>query len=301
MSTNQPPPRRIKRERKPLDELKRLLPAIFVSTIIVCFVALLVGLLAKPQKNAVIPYGPEVSKEQLIPYNGYYYENISGPAQYQQKRDHLDSPYFGMVDFYAASNNENFVILNRFKTYQQTSEYTAGCACAIMVTNYLGGETFNESYCGELSDTGSDTHTSATGVLGATPSNLEIAINRLEYTTTLNTAEFPFANYSEFASWVRENLENNEPIIVYYNNRLINNLDVLGHYSVIIGIDSMGTDDTYDDVLVFAEPYDTYDHRQDGYSVWNLETFYNLWATPVTEGSNNYAYTYIVVSKQVEK
>ncbi|MCL2060602.1 MAG: hypothetical protein FWH01_16380 [Oscillospiraceae bacterium] len=46
-----------------------------------------------------------------------------------------------------------------------------------------------------------------------------------------------------------------------------------GHWQVIIGYDDMGTDDTQDDVLILADPYDTTDHNQDGYY---LECFERL-------------------------
>ena len=42
-------------------------------------------------------------------------------------------------------------------------------------------------------------------------------------------------------------------------------IDWGGHWQVIIGLDTIGTDDTEDDVLVMADPYDTTDHYQDGY------------------------------------
>ncbi len=40
----------------------------------------------------------------------------------------------------------------------------------------------------------------------------------------------------------------------------------------------MGTaDNLYDDVLIFAEPYDTGDHKQDGYAIGSLDRFYFMW------------------------
>ena len=65
------------------------------------------------------------------------------------------------------------------------------------------------------------------------------------------------------------------PIIVGWN-------DWGGHWQVIIGYDTMGTDTTQDDVIIVADPYDTTDHNQDGYGVYGAErflynfTFYNF-------------------------
>ena len=40
-----------------------------------------------------------------------------------------------------------------------------------------------------------------------------------------------------------------------------------GHWMTLIGYDDMGTTETADDVLIFADPFDTTDHNQDGYYI----------------------------------
>jgi hypothetical protein len=39
----------------------------------------------------------------------------------------------------------------------------------------------------------------------------------------------------------------------------------------------MGTKETTDDVLIFADTYDTADHNQDGYGIENGENFFWSW------------------------
>ena len=57
-----------------------------------------------------------------------------------------------------------------------------------------------------------------------------------------------------------------------------------GHWQVIIGYDTMGTETTQDDVIIVADPYDTTDHNQDGYGIYSAErflynfTFYNFFS-----------------------
>lgn len=46
---------------------------------------------------------------------------------------------------------------------------------------------------------------------------------------------------------------------------------------MIIGYDDLGTGSTLDDVLIMVDPYDTCDHKQDGYTVNNGEKFYSMW------------------------
>lgn len=57
-----------------------------------------------------------------------------------------------------------------------------------------------------------------------------------------------------------------------------------GHWQTIIGYDTMGTEETNDDVFLVADSYDTTDHNQDGYGIYSAErflynfTFYNFFS-----------------------
>ena len=44
-----------------------------------------------------------------------------------------------------------------------------------------------------------------------------------------------------------------------------------GHWQTIIGYDTMGTEETNDDVFLVADSYDTTDHNQDGYGIYPTE------------------------------
>ena len=63
-----------------------------------------------------------------------------------------------------------------------------------------------------------------------------------------------------------------------------------GHWQVIIGYDSMGTEGTQDDVLILADAYDTTDHNQDGYVVESFERLVYGWGSSFEtneDGSDN--------------
>ena len=78
-------------------------------------------------------------------------------------------------------------------------------------------------------------------------------------------------NTQEFKNFVLDHLRRNVPIMV-------ENVDWGGHWRIIIGYDTMGTDDiTSSDVLIMADPYDTADHLQDGYVVVPAEKFFYMW------------------------
>ena len=71
-------------------------------------------------------------------------------------------------------------------------------------------------------------------------------------------------------SFIRERIAAGTPILVGWN-------DWGGHWQVIIGYDTMGTEYEGDDVIIVADPFDTTDHNQDGYGVYGAERFiYNF-------------------------
>lgn len=78
------------------------------------------------------------------------------------------------------------------------------------------------------------------------------------------------AKDSLFVTWVNGHLNNNEPIMVEWG-------DWDGHWQSIIGYDTMGTPSIGDDMIIFADPYDTSDHWQDGYYYYPAERFFYMW------------------------
>ena len=93
---------------------------------------------------------------------------------------------------------------------------------------------------------------------------------RLGWETESSLTHPKFDEYDDFKNFVLENLNAGLPI-------LVDNIEWGGHWRVIIGFDSMGTESTLDDVLIFMDPYDTCDHKQDGYTVNNGEKFFSMW------------------------
>ena len=79
-----------------------------------------------------------------------------------------------------------------------------------------------------------------------------------------------FSTYEKFLTWVQDNLAKGTPMPVSWRPHS-------GHWEVIIGIDTMGTDYIYDDVIVLADSHDTWDHYQDGYNTIPATMFYRQW------------------------
>lgn len=78
------------------------------------------------------------------------------------------------------------------------------------------------------------------------------------------------AKDSYFVKWLTDHLENERPIMVEWG-------DWGGHWQAIIGYDNNGTPGIGDDMLIFADPYDTSDHWQDGYYFYSLERWFGMW------------------------
>lgn len=78
------------------------------------------------------------------------------------------------------------------------------------------------------------------------------------------------AKDSYFVKWLKGHLEAGRPIMVEW-------ADWDGHWQAIIGYDNNSTPEIGDDTLIFADPYDTSDHAQDGYYIYPLERWFYMW------------------------
>lgn len=204
------------------------------------------------------------SDEMKIPYAVSL--NDEGASDVERTGDHQDSPYFYHMDFYEAKSTDTLTILEHFKTIQQTSWWSCGVSSSLMVMNYYDqmGE-WNEKTLSELRSDHSDLHdgTCLDQMIEmldeAGKFELETTYDYLDDLEQINLA------------YIKEHLSNGVPILVGWN-------DWGGHWQVIIGYDTMGTDDYEgDDVLIMADPFDTTDHNQDGYTVYGAERFiYNF-------------------------
>jgi hypothetical protein len=217
--------------------------------------------------------GGNFTDEMKSPYS-HDLSPEDGADSVERSGDHKDSPYFNRVDFYNAKPSDTLTILEKFKTHQQTSEWSCGVTSALMVLEWYGKlESHHENTLSEFrsSRQGSNGPTGGT-TPGAT--NLRQMIDIFDGVGGFNV-------YSTFDcvdnvhdvftfDFIKETLQAGNPILIGWN-------DWGGHWQAIIGYDTMGTDVENDDVIIVADPYDTTDHNQDGYGVYGAERFiYNF-------------------------
>lgn len=162
-------------------------------------------------------------------------------------------------------STDSLTILPKFKTYQQTSEWSCGVVSALMVLDYVGllGDYTEESLA-----------MFRTNLLEPEATSLESMIKIFE-----NVGGFDIKStydYNEESmedinlDMIQESLKKGVPVMVAWN-------DWGGHWQVIIGYDTMNTETTQDDVIIVADSYDTTDHNQDGYGVYGAERFFYNW------------------------
>ena len=235
----------------------------------------------------------DVPKESQIPIIRAFNDTISGAASVYGQNNHIPSPYFKEIDLFNDKPTKTLKILPKFKVYQQTSSYTCGPACALMAMNYLGYTNISEHEIAEEVQCGVPGRLNPHGQLGTSADCLaEFLMNRgfnVEYNSGNNTN--PFGNEKGLRDFIINSIENNKPILTM-------TVDWGGHWEVIIGIDDLGTESTSDDIIILADPYDTTDHRQDGYTIFSLERYYALWGIPLAFSyPGEQTWQYIRVSK----
>ena len=187
-------------------------------------------------------------------------DDSGGASTAPTEINHADSIYYTHPDFYNMTSTDDRIILPHYPTYQQTTDYSCGPAAALTVLNYFGNHDFDETTLIKRMKTKPE--------VGTSLSNMVKFFKEIGW--DVQSTGKPMDEV-EFQKFVVTNLKQGKPIIV-------ENVEFGGHWRVIIGIDALGTpDDLYDDVLIFADPFDTSDHKQDGYTVGSLDRFYSMW------------------------
>ncbi len=208
--------------------------------------------------------GGNYTDEMKIPY----VEDLSpddGADSVERDGDHPDSLYFNDLDFYNLESSDTLTILHNFKTQQQTTEWSCGVSSSLMVINWYGKLTdFSEEKLAEFRSNG--TACEATSLRHII--QMFEGVGGFDLYTTFDCQDTVYEVFT--LDFIQATLKQNTPIIIGWN-------DWGGHWQVIIGYDTMGTETAQDDVIIVADPYDTTDHNQDGYGVYSAERFiYNF-------------------------
>lgn len=207
------------------------------------------------------------TNDMKIPYNDVNISPDDGADSVERQGDHKDSKYFAVSnDYYNMKSTETLTILPKFKTIQQSTEWSCGVSSAQMVLEFYGklGD-YNEKTLAEIRSNG----------LAEEATSLKDIVKIFETVggfDVVSTYDYPGDAIYDFMTLdqIQAYLKEGTPIIAGWN-------DWGGHWQVIIGYDTLGTETTQDDVIIVADSYDTTDHNQDGYGVYPAERFYYNW------------------------
>jgi hypothetical protein len=183
----------------------------------------------------------------------------------------VSSRYYRHPNFFNMLSDKTLTILSGFKIYEQTTEYTCGPCAALMVLAHYDNYQWQELQIAKIMD--------ARPNVGTTTLHLQGFFKNIGWQVCSGITQgnledgATFGEYDSFRKWVIENLKNDVPIMVEW-------LDWLGHWTVIIGFDVV-SDDCCDDVIIMADPYDTTDHYCDGYRIVSAERFFYMWCDAV--------------------
>lgn len=204
-------------------------------------------------------------KPAVIPYPEKYGNNPQkdGASSFGGITDHNRSKYYVANDFYNMKSEGSLHILSHFETYQQTTEYTCGAACALMVLNWYGKKKYHEIAVSHLIE--------SNPTRGSTVENIADFFDLIGWNVDYHAdASKRFETIEEVESFFVNAIDSGTPVMVDW-------VDWAGHWQVLIGIDTCSSDSPYDDVLIFADPYDVTDHKQDGYYTFPLGRFFGMW------------------------
>jgi hypothetical protein len=204
-----------------------------------------------------------------------------GASSFAGKINHTNSRYYVPNDYYNMESDETLHILTHFETYQQTKEYTCGAACTLMVLNWFGAKRYHENLIGQLVES----HPTK----GSTVENIADFFDLIGWVSECHAStKRKFDTIEEFEAFLIDHIDRGIPILVDW-------VDWAGHWQVIIGVDTCGTETPYDDVLIIADPYDVTDHFQDGYYIFPLGRFFGMWREgPCAEKQEPYQQPFVV-------
>ena len=211
-------------------------------------------------------------EKHLLGYPDGYDTTSGGGSSYDGWCDNPDTPYFKINDYYNMESDGTLHILTNFASYQQSTEYSCGPACGVMVLNWFGGDInkYDELTICKFSGTTEDAGTDAEGMNGFFQDELGW-YTEFNFSTTekfnWDDSEDPLQDFEDYCVKM---IDNGVPIMVDWS-------DWGGHWQCIIGIDTCQEDNSADDVLILADPYDTSDQYQDGYYTYSAERFFYQW------------------------
>ncbi|MBR1805951.1 MAG: C39 family peptidase [Selenomonadaceae bacterium] len=188
--------------------------------------------------------------------------DYGGAASAPADINHADSIYFTHVDISALTSTDSRIILTNYPTALQSTDYSCGPVAALTVLNYFGNRDFDEATLIKKMH--------IKPLIGTSLSDMVKFFRDIGWEVHSRLDTPPIKDNEAFKKFVVDNLSAGTPIMV-------ENVEYGGHWRVIVGYDTLGTENLFDDMLIFADPFDTSDHKSDGFAVGSADRFFNMW------------------------
>ncbi|HWQ68106.1 MAG TPA: C39 family peptidase [Methanospirillum sp.] len=185
-------------------------------------------------------------------------EQPGGPVVYPDKGDHPGSRWYPDIMISDLIHDPN-VIFIPLPAVQQMTDWTCGPASMVTLLRYYGYQGDERAIAEEIG---------SRPIYGSNVSAIS-GWFRARNWTVQDSLTGPDGDLI----MLRENLMRGIPTMVGW-------ADWGGHWQLVVGYDTIGTDQIDDDVIIFADSLDITDHDQDGYYVFSAERFYDMWVVP---------------------
>ena len=175
--------------------------------------------------------------------------------------ERLPSPrYYTGIDFDTLSSSDHLTVIPLKSYRQQVTNYSCGAVAAMTVMSYYGRPVNNTD--DEEIRLAHEIYPDVTEKTGINPVQMTAWLNRHGWNATWHTGGT--------RDTLLANLNAGIPTIVEW-------IDWGGHWVVVVGYDTRGTETVWDDVIIFADSVDCHDDRVDGITYANYGEFDAMW------------------------
>ena len=168
--------------------------------------------------------------------------------------------YYTGIDFDTLKSNDHLTVIPLKGYRQQVTNYSCGAVAAMTVMSWYGNPINNTDADEER--VVREMYSNVSEKTGINPQQLSSWFNRQGMNASWGTGGT--------GEMLRNNLKNGIPTMVEW-------IDWGGHWVVVVGYDTRGTDSVWDDVIIFADSVDCHDDRVDGVTYANYGQFDAMW------------------------
>ena len=205
--------------------------------------------------------------------------SLTGDVKYARDTQLPGPHYYTGIDFDTLKSNDHLTVIPLKSYRQQMTNYSCGAAAAMTVMSWYGNPVNNTDADEER--VAREMYRNVSEKTGINPEQVAAWFNRNGMNATWGTGGT--------REMLRENLKNGLPSMVEW-------MDWGGHWVVVVGYDTRGTETVWDDVIIFADSVDSHDDRVDGITYFNYGEFDAMWfdAHYFPEQMRNRAYVVVV-------